>query len=93
MSDQDELRDRIAEVVHDENERIRSGNGTRYTPLKYDELPDNHRENREYIAQAIVDDLELTVERRFVYATDLAREDEPVTDDMAVRVVGKWEKQ
>lgn len=57
MTDQDNLRDRIAEVVHDENERLRSENGTRYTSLRYDELPDIHRENRESIAQAIIDEL------------------------------------
>lgn len=55
MNEQNELRDRIAEVVHDENERLRSDNGLRYDPLKYDELPDKHRENRESIAQAIID--------------------------------------
>ena len=60
MTDQDNLRDRIAEVVHDENERLRSENGTRYTPLRYDELPDIHRENRESIAQAIIDEFERT---------------------------------
>lgn len=47
----------------------------------------------EHQAQAIIDDLGLTVERRFVYATDLARDDEPVTEDMATRVVGKWEEE
>ncbi len=46
-----------------------------------------------HVAQAIIDDLGLTVERRFVYATDLARDDEPVTEDMATRVVGKWEEE
>lgn len=45
------------------------------------------------VALAIINDLGLRIEERFVYATDLARDDEPVTDDKATRVVGKWEKQ
>lgn len=45
------------------------------------------------IADAVIDGLGLILESRFVYATDLARDDEPVTEDMAQRVVGKWEKQ
>lgn len=43
------------------------------------------------IADAVIDGLGLILESRFVYATDLARDDEPVTDAMAQRVVGKWE--
>lgn len=45
------------------------------------------------IADAVIDALGLIMESRFVYATDLARDDEPVTEDMAQRAVGKWEKQ
>ena len=62
MTDQDNLRNRIARVIHDVNERLRSDNGLRYSPLEYDQLPDRHRENRESIAQAIIDELGLTVE-------------------------------
>ena len=46
-----------------------------------------------FVAQAIIDEFGLTMESRFVYATDLARDDEPVTDDMAQRIVGKWEQR
>lgn len=61
MSDVDDLRDRIARLVHDENERLRSEGGIRHAPLRYDELSDRSRKNRESIAQAVIDDLGLTV--------------------------------
>lgn len=72
MSDQGELRDRIADMISD---WVIPG------------VPPS------VVAWAIIDELGLTVQERFVYATDLARDDEPVTDAMAQRVVGKWEQK
>lgn len=86
----DELKDRIAEVVHDENERLRSENGTRYTPLRYDELPDKHRENRESIAQAVINDLGL----HYVDSEEYAQVGlEWLEVEKGRHIVGKWEKQ
>lgn len=76
----DELRDRIAEIIE------------RSLTVWMNDLSAGGAE-ADYAAQAVIDEFGLTVEERFVYATDLARDDEPVTDDMAQRVVGKWEKQ
>lgn len=70
MTDQDNLRDRIADILE-----VLDGTDV------------------DAVALAIINDLGLRIEERFVYATDLARDDEPVTDDKATRVVGKWEKQ
>ena len=78
MTDQDNLRDRIAKVL-DQN----------FNP---DQYPIMAAMFRDY-AQTIIDEFGLTMESRLVYATDLARDDEPVTDDMAQRIVGKWVKQ
>lgn len=84
MTDQDNLRDRIAHLLHRHFELTAIG------PV---ECGHEYWSDEEHVAQAIIYEFDLTVEERFVYATNLAQEDEPVTEAMAQRVVGKWEKQ
>lgn len=84
----DALRERIAKVVHDENERIRSADTNRnYNPLGYDELGDEARENRRSVAQAVIDDLRLTT-----VEMTLGGEKEDGTPFTSVRLVGQWEE-
>lgn len=92
----DELRDRISRLVHDENERLRSEGGIRHAPLRYDELSDRSRKNRESIAQAVIDGLGLTVQETGECGNDVSDADNEWIESIPVEysiIVGKWEKQ
>lgn len=86
MSDQNELRDRIAKVHFANSARLAAEQLDLDPPIEWGELTDHDRAQLLGSAQAIIDALGLTVEERI---------DEPGKRGInpVQRVVGRWEQQ
>lgn len=86
MTDQDKLRDRIAKVHIAATARMAAEQMGLESPLTWDDISEADREVCRAGAQAVIDDLGLTVEDRLTeYGID-----DPGYES---RVVGKWEEE
>lgn len=87
MSDQDNLRDRIAKVHIAATARMAAEQMGLESPVTWDDISEVDKEVCLAGAQAVIDDLGLTVETATLYG--VRENGEPFT---GTRVVGKWEE-